>query len=88
MQVNDKVADFTLQTEEDKTVHLKDYAGKPVVLFSILGPTPPVARLKPAAFVTSSRRYSRLAPSFWAFPVTPQRRRRNSKKSTTCPTPS
>ena len=33
MQVNDKVADFTLQTEEDKTVHLKDYAGKPVVLF-------------------------------------------------------
>jgi len=33
MQVNDKVADFTLQTEEDKTVHLKDFAGKPVVLF-------------------------------------------------------
>src|SRR6202522_1697094 len=33
MQVNDKVADFTLQTEEDKTVHLKDYAGKPVILF-------------------------------------------------------
>jgi peroxiredoxin Q/BCP len=33
MQVNDKVADFTLQTEEDKTVHLKDFSGKPVVLF-------------------------------------------------------
>ena len=33
MEVNDKVADFTLQTEEDKTVHLKDYSGKPVVLF-------------------------------------------------------
>jgi peroxiredoxin Q/BCP len=33
MEVNDKVADFTLQTEEDKTVHLKDFAGKPVVLF-------------------------------------------------------
>src|SRR5277367_1799317 len=33
MQVNDKVADFTLQTEEDKTVHLKDFAGKPVILF-------------------------------------------------------
>src|ERR1700729_4479611 len=33
MEVNDKVADFTLQTDEDKTVHLKDYSGKPVVLF-------------------------------------------------------
>src|ERR1700689_1173769 len=33
MEVNDKVADFTLQTEEEKTVHLKFLAGKPVVLF-------------------------------------------------------
>ena len=32
MQVKDKVADFTLQTEEDKTVHLTDYRGKFVVL--------------------------------------------------------
>ncbi len=30
---NEKVADFTLQTDEDKTVSLSDYAGKPVVLF-------------------------------------------------------
>ena len=30
---NTKVADFTLQTDEDKTVSLSDYAGKPVVLF-------------------------------------------------------
>ena len=27
------VADFTLQDDSDKTVHLKDFAGKPVVLF-------------------------------------------------------
>ncbi|MBT9331718.1 thioredoxin-dependent thiol peroxidase [Paracidobacterium acidisoli] len=33
MEVNDTVADFTLQTDEDKTVSLSDYAGKPVVLF-------------------------------------------------------
>src|ERR1700744_3012414 len=33
MQVNDTVADFTLQTEEDKTVHLSDFSGSPVVLF-------------------------------------------------------
>jgi thioredoxin-dependent peroxiredoxin len=33
MNVNEKVADFTLQTDEDKTVSLSDYAGKPVVLF-------------------------------------------------------
>jgi peroxiredoxin Q/BCP len=33
MELNDKVADFTLQTDEDKTVSLSNYAGKPVVLF-------------------------------------------------------
>ena len=33
MELNEKVADFTLQTDEDKTVSLSDYAGKPVILF-------------------------------------------------------
>lgn len=33
MEVHEKVADFALQTDEDKTVHLTDYAGTPVVLF-------------------------------------------------------
>ncbi|MGH9599881.1 MAG: peroxiredoxin, partial [Terracidiphilus sp.] len=33
MEINEKIADFTLQTDEDKTVSLSDYAGKPVVLF-------------------------------------------------------
>lgn len=33
MQINDKIADFTLKTDEDKTVSLSDFAGKPVVLF-------------------------------------------------------
>src|SRR6202046_4370767 len=33
MEVNDTVADFALQTDEDKTVHLKDFGGTPVVLF-------------------------------------------------------
>ena len=33
MQLNEKVADFSLQTDEEKTVRLSDYAGKPVVLF-------------------------------------------------------
>jgi peroxiredoxin Q/BCP len=33
MELNEKVADFTLQTDEDKTVRLSDYAGQPVVLF-------------------------------------------------------
>jgi len=28
-----KLADFTLQDDQDKTVHLKDFAGKPVILF-------------------------------------------------------
>jgi peroxiredoxin Q/BCP len=33
MEVHDKVADFTLQDDQDKTVHLSDFSGKPVVLF-------------------------------------------------------
>lgn len=33
LKENEKVADFTLQTDEDKTVSLSDYKGKPVVLF-------------------------------------------------------
>ena len=33
LKENDKVANFTLQTDEDQTVSLSDYAGKPVVLF-------------------------------------------------------
>jgi thioredoxin-dependent peroxiredoxin len=33
MELNKKVADFTLQDDEEKTVHLSDFAGKPVVLF-------------------------------------------------------
>src|SRR3954454_5610598 len=33
MELHEKVADFSLQTDENKTVSLSDYAGKPVVLF-------------------------------------------------------
>jgi len=33
MELNEKVADFSLQSDESKAVHLKDYAGSPVVLF-------------------------------------------------------
>lgn len=33
MEVHDKVADFTLQDDQERTVHLSDYAGTPVVLF-------------------------------------------------------
>ena len=33
MEVNEVVADFALETDESVTLHLKDLAGKPVVLF-------------------------------------------------------
>jgi peroxiredoxin Q/BCP len=33
MEVNDKIADFALQDDQEKTVRLKDFSGKPVVLF-------------------------------------------------------
>ena len=33
MELNKKVANFTLQTDEDKTVSLSDFGGKPVILF-------------------------------------------------------
>jgi len=32
-QVNDKIANFTLQDQDGNTVNLTDFAGKPVVLF-------------------------------------------------------
>jgi peroxiredoxin Q/BCP len=33
MEINAKVADFALEDDEEKSVHLKDFAGKPVILF-------------------------------------------------------
>src|SRR5579863_7043853 len=33
MEINEKVPDFSLKDDSEKTVHLKDFAGKPVVLF-------------------------------------------------------
>ncbi len=33
MELHKKVANFTLKTDEDKSVSLSDYAGKPVILF-------------------------------------------------------
>src|SRR6201987_6441575 len=33
MELHKKVADFSLQDDQEKTVHLSDFAGKPVVLF-------------------------------------------------------
>ena len=33
MEINDPVPDFTLQDDAENTVHLKDFTGKPVVLF-------------------------------------------------------
>jgi len=33
MEINDKAPDFALSNEEGKTVSLKDYRGKPLVLF-------------------------------------------------------
>ncbi|AXC10967.1 Thiol peroxidase, Bcp-type [Acidisarcina polymorpha] len=33
MEPNQKVADFTLQDEQENTVHISDFAGKPVALF-------------------------------------------------------
>lgn len=33
MEINEAVADFTLTTDENKSVSLSDYAGKPVVMF-------------------------------------------------------
>jgi peroxiredoxin Q/BCP len=33
MELHQKVADFALQDDQENVVHLKDFAGKPVVLF-------------------------------------------------------
>jgi peroxiredoxin Q/BCP len=55
MEVNQKVADFTLQTDEDKTVSLSDYcrqAGHPLLLSPKR--TRPAAPSRPAASATPS----------------------------------
>ena len=33
MELHEKVADFTLQDDQENTVHLSDFGGKPVILF-------------------------------------------------------
>ncbi|HET9085991.1 MAG TPA: thioredoxin-dependent thiol peroxidase [Acidobacteriaceae bacterium] len=33
MEPHDKIDDFTLQNQDEETIHLRDFAGKPVVLF-------------------------------------------------------
>jgi len=33
MELHQKVTDFTLQDDQEKTIHLSDFGGKPVVLF-------------------------------------------------------
>ncbi len=33
MEVHEKVENFTLQNQDEQTVHLNDFAGKPIVLF-------------------------------------------------------
>ena len=84
MEVNDQVADFTLQTDEDKTVHLRDFAGKPVVLFFYPKADTPGAPSRPVAFATSSKRYSRREPSFSVSRATRPKHKRNSERSMTC----
>src|ERR1700751_860609 len=41
MEVHDKVTDFTLQDDQENTVHLSDYAGTPFVLFFYPGADTP-----------------------------------------------
>ena len=50
MELNQKVADFTLQTDEDKTVSLSDYAGKPVILFFYPKADTPVCTIEACGF--------------------------------------
>src|SRR5260370_1733818 len=50
MELNEKVADFTLQTDENKTVSLSNYAGKPVVLFFYPRPDTPGCTIEACGF--------------------------------------
>lgn len=52
MKVNEKIANFRLKNQDDETVQLTDFAGKPVILFSIPGRILQAAPLKHAAFAT------------------------------------
>ena len=60
MELNQKVADFTLQTDEDKTVSLSDYKGKPVVLFFYPRADTPGCTIEACAFRDNLPKFTKM----------------------------
>src|ERR1700758_1827779 len=50
MELNQKIADFSLQTDEDKTVSLSQYAGRPVAFFFYQRPDTPGCTIEACGF--------------------------------------
>ena len=84
MELNKKVADFTLQTDEDKTVSLSDFAGKPVILFFYPKADTPGCTIEACGFRDTFKKL--LAPWFWVSAVTHRVTKPSSARSTTCRT--
>ena len=78
MEVNQKVPDFTLQTDEDKTTSLSAYAGKPVVLFFYPRADTPGCTIEACGFRDTFKKLQAAA--------TLRKRRQSSAPNTTFPT--
>ncbi len=83
MELNKKVADFTLKTDEDKDASLSDYAGKPVVLFFYPRADTPGCTIEACGFRDTFKSFRMPAPWCSASPGIRRTRRPNSGPSMT-----
>ena len=86
MHVGDTIKDFTLQNENDETVHLSDYSGKPVVLFFYPRADTPGCTIEACGFRDTFKKLQKAGVVVLGISATRRSRRRNSKRSTTCRT--
>jgi peroxiredoxin len=87
MELNEKVANFTLQDDLENTVHFTDFAGKPVVLFFYPKADTPGCTIEACGFRdTFLKSSSPPAPSSSASPATHPKPSANSAKNTASPT--
>ena len=60
MELHQKVADFTLQDDQENTVHLSDFKGKPVVLFFYPKADTPGCTIEACGFRDLHEQFARL----------------------------
>jgi len=85
MELNKKVANFTLQTDEDKTTSLSDYAGKPVVLFFYPRADTPGCTIEACGFRDTFKKLQEAGAVVLGISRDTPRPKPNSAPNLTCP---